>query len=132
MPDTIHLRGLAITCHIGAGEEERSQPQELRLDVDLFPEHGLQGLGDDLERTVDYHAVALALREIAAARPRRLVESLAEDALDLLRDRFAIRRARVTVRKFILPFTDWVGVTLQRGQWPESPAPSATFAQQNP
>jgi dihydroneopterin aldolase len=43
------------------------------------------------------------------------VETLAEDVLDLLRDDFGIRDATVTVRKFILPFTEWVGVTLQRG-----------------
>jgi dihydroneopterin aldolase len=115
MPDTIHLRGLAVSCHIGAGDEERSQVQELRLDVELFADNGLQGLEDDLNRTVDYHAVALAIQELAAARPRRLVETLAEDVLDLLRDQFAIRKATVTVRKFILPFTEWVGVTLQRG-----------------
>ena len=116
MSDTIHLRGLSVSCHIGAGEDERSRPQELRLDLDLFPAGGLHGLGDDLGRTVDYHAVALAIRALAANRPRRLVETLAEDVLDLLRDDFGIRSARVTVRKFILPFTEWVGVTLQRGQ----------------
>lgn len=116
MPDTIHIRGLAVSCHIGAGEEERSQIQELRLDLDLFPNEGLHGLGDDLRRTVDYHAVALAIQGLAAARPRRLVETLGEDILDLLRDDFGIQRASVTVRKFILPFTEWVGVTLQRGQ----------------
>jgi dihydroneopterin aldolase len=114
MPDAIHLRGLSVFCHIGAGEEERRQTQELRLDLDLFPENGLQGLGDDLARTVDYHAVALAIQALAATRPRQLVETLAEDILDLLRDDFGIRRAAVTVRKFILPFTEWVGVTLQR------------------
>lgn len=131
MPDTIHLHGLATTCHIGAGDEERSRPQELRLDIDLRLPQGLQGLGDDLSRTVDYHAVALAVQALAAARPRRLVESLAEETLDLLQERFAIASARVTVRKFILPFTDWVGVTLERGEWPESPAGAATFAQQH-
>jgi dihydroneopterin aldolase len=115
MPDTIHLRGLSVSCHIGAGEEERSQVQELRLDLDLFPADGLQGLEDELNRTVDYHAVALAIQALAASRPRRLVETLAEDVLDLLRDDFGIRDATVTVRKFILPFTEWVGVTLQRG-----------------
>lgn len=116
LPDTIHIRGLAVTCHIGAGEEERSQTQELRLDLDLFPSGGLHNLGDDLGRTVDYHAVALAIQSLAATRPRRLVETLAEETLDLLRDHYGISSASVTVRKFILPFTDWVGVTLQRGQ----------------
>lgn len=114
MPDTIHLRGLSVSCHIGAGEEERSQAQELRLDIDLFPIAGLHGLDDDLARTVDYHAVALAVQTLAAARPRRLVETLGEDVLNLLRDQFGVRSARVTLRKFILPFTDWVGVTLER------------------
>lgn len=129
MPDTIHIRGLETPCHIGAGDEERAHSQILRLDLDLVVPRGLQGLEDDLALTLDYHAVALAVQAVAAARPRRLVETLAEDILDHLRDVFGVVRARVTVRKFILPFTEWVGVTLVRPQLPDENPPGTTLGE---
>jgi 7,8-dihydroneopterin aldolase/epimerase/oxygenase len=129
MPDTIHIRGLETPCFIGAGEEERSVSQNLRLDLEMVAPDGLHGLGDDLARTLDYHAIALAVQAVAASRPRRLVETLAEDVLDLLRDQFGIVEARVTVRKFILPFAEWVGVTLVRPQSLDKLAGAATFGQ---
>lgn len=129
MEDTIHIHGLETPSFIGAGEEERSVSQILRLDLEMAAPASLHGLADELARTLDYHSIALAVREVAASRPRRLVETLAEDVLDHLRDHFGITRARVTVRKFILPFAEWVGVTLVRPQSLDKPRVGATFGQ---
>lgn len=125
--DSIHIDGLAVSCHIGAGDVERATPQTLHLDVTMMPAHGLHGLADDLAGTVDYHAVALAIQDLAAAKPRRLVESLAEDVLDLLEQEFHISRATVRVRKFILPFVESVGVTLRRPRLSKQSGQPATL-----
>lgn len=126
-PDTIRIDGLEVTCHIGAGAEERATPQMLRLDITMVPAGGLHGLADDLGKTIDYHAVALAIQHLAAAKPRRLVESLAEDVLDLLERDFHITRASVRVRKFILPFVESVGVSMQRPRLLNQSGPAATL-----
>ena len=67
-----------------------------------------------IEATIDYAAVCEALKTLAAARPRKLVETLAEEiAADLL-SRFPIRHVAVEVRKFILPETDYVAIRIER------------------
>lgn len=129
--DTIWIKGLEVTCRIGAGEEERAVPQVLRLDIAMVPGRGLHGLDDKLDGTVDYHAVALAVRALAASKPRCLVETLAEETLELLREQFAVMVAEVTVRKYILPFAEWVGVTLASLQSMEQPAGAAALQPDN-
>ena len=115
----VQIRGLEVPTRIGAGAEERSQPQVVRIDLDLVPPHGLTGLGDDLARTIDYHAVAVAVTDLASARERHLVETLAEDIIALARTRFGAAAARVRLRKFVVPGTKSVGVTLADGDFPD-------------
>lgn len=119
--DAIHVRDLEVSCHIGVGPEERATAQILRVDIVMFPPNGLHGLADDLRQTVDYHAVCLAVQALASARQRCLVETLAEEILQLLRTDFAVHRASVTLKKFILPFTQWVGVTLVSEESSDNP-----------
>ena len=56
--------------------------------------------------------VARALRAEAMARPRKLVETLAEDMGKVCLKEFGARHVIVTLRKFILPRTDSVSVTV--------------------
>src|SRR6266853_1783154 len=80
----------------------------------LEVERGFRELGDDLRNTVDYFAVCQAVKALAGARPRRLIETLAEEiAAAVLRD-FAVAAVEVELRKFILPDTAFVAVKLRR------------------
>jgi dihydroneopterin aldolase len=74
----------------------------------------LLGLADDFSRTIDYAAVAVQVRDLAGARPRLLIETLAEDTADALLLHFPLRQVRVEVEKFILPDTDHVRVCLTK------------------
>ena len=115
----IQIRGLEVSIRIGVGDEERGRPQVVRIDLDLVPPHGLTGLDDNLARTIDYHAVAVAVSELAASRDRLLVETLAEEIIALARTRFGAAAARVRLRKFVVPGTESVGVTLAAGEFPD-------------
>ncbi len=115
-PNHLHLQGLVVTSHIGVPEEERAVAQSLRLNITLWPSVPLTGLQDDFSRTVDYAAVAGRLRVIAAERPRRLIETLAEDLLTALLAEFPLREVRVEIEKFILPHTDFVRVCLSQSR----------------
>lgn len=68
----------------------------------------MSGLNDDFSRTVCYDSMARALRAEAMARPRKLVETLAEDMGKVCLKEFGARHVVVTLRKFILPRTDSV------------------------
>ena len=100
--------------HIGVPEEERAAWQTLHADVTLRLERRFEQMGDDLARTIDYADVAVRLRSLAAARPRRLIETLAAEMCACLREEFHAVSATVELRKHILPSTDHVAVRLTR------------------
>ena len=95
-----------------APEEERASMQTLKADITFYPDEALSGLNDDFSRTVCYDSIARALRAEAMARPRKLVETLAEDMGKVCLKEFGARHVVVTLRKFILPRTDSVSVTV--------------------
>jgi 7,8-dihydroneopterin aldolase/epimerase/oxygenase len=108
--DSIEIRGLRVTAHIGVPAAERDQPQELLVDLQMSPKLNFSQMPDALDATVDYAAVAQRIVAIAADRPRQLIETLADEiAMGVLRDH-AVLRVEVRVRKFILPDTEYVAV----------------------
>jgi dihydroneopterin aldolase len=110
----ITIRGLEFHARVGVPEEERATPQRLVADLQFAAVLQPTDLGDDLSLTVDYHAVALRVDAIASETPRKLIEMLADEiALKLLLE-FRLRWIEITIRKFILPQTEWVGVTVRR------------------
>jgi dihydroneopterin aldolase len=102
-PDRIKIRGLTVVANIGVPEEERAMPQRLSLNVTLIPRNALTGLGDQIQGTVDYAEVATLCRKLASQRPRRLIETLAEELANSLLAAFPLRTATVEVEKYILP-----------------------------
>lgn len=115
--DRIKVKQLRVTAWIGVPDEERRRAQALEVDLDLVPREGWgNDLGDDVAKTVDYHAVSERVRDLACGRPRRLIETLAQDiAAELLRA-FPVREVEVTVRKFVLADAGSVEVVLRRDQ----------------
>ncbi|MEI8235217.1 MAG: dihydroneopterin aldolase [Verrucomicrobiota bacterium] len=114
MPDLIHIEALEIRARIGVPEAERDAPQRLTVTLTLEPLQDFRALDDRIEATVDYAAICEAVRALAAARPRRLVETLAEEIAAALLARYPLQRAEVEVRKFILPETDYVAIRITR------------------
>jgi dihydroneopterin aldolase len=51
---------------------------------------------------------------VAAARPRKLIETLAEEIAQAILAGFAVKKVEVEIRKFILPDAEWVGVAIER------------------
>jgi len=116
MSDTIEITGLRAATYIGVPEEERANPQTVAIDAILQPTQGFAGIKDDIEGTIDYYTVSLRLREVAADRPRKLIETLANDlAAAVLKDT-SIAAIEIRVRKFILADTDSVAVRIRRSQ----------------
>jgi dihydroneopterin aldolase len=108
----IHVRGLEVSTRIGVPDEERAEPQVLKVDLDMRPAATFGGMDDEVGRTIDYHAVSLAVEALAASGERKLVETLADEIADLVLGEFGAAAVRVEIRKFILPQTEWVGVSL--------------------
>ena len=113
-PDTIELRRLRVTTHIGVPDDERAEPQTLLVTIRMMSNQGFDGLADDITRTIDYYAVSLEIEALAAATPRRLIETLAVDIAEHLLSNHPLRKVAITIEKHILPNTECVAVHLER------------------
>jgi dihydroneopterin aldolase len=110
----ILVTGLRVRTHIGVPDEERSEMQELEIDLCIRPAMSFQEMSDQLTNTIDYAKVCERVSEIASAKPRNLIETLADEVAFTILSEFQARRIEVEVRKFILPGTRHVAVRCSR------------------
>jgi dihydroneopterin aldolase len=114
MSDWLTIHRLRLCCHIGVPEQERTYPQMLEATLRFKVDAAAAAAGDDLARTVNYYEVAQRAKAIAAARPRQLIETLAEDLASGLMEDFGLPRIEVVLRKFILPDSESVELEISR------------------
>jgi len=113
-PDTIEIRRLRVSTRIGVPDAERAEAQSLWVTVRMVPGQDFTRLADNLDRTIDYQAVACEIQQLAAAKPRRLIETLAVDTANFLLGTHPLRSVSVTVEKHILPDTECVAAHVER------------------
>ncbi len=99
MEDCIIVSGLEVMACVGVTEVEREGAQRLTISLWIEPERGLAGLGDDIAHTIDYAAVCDAARHEAEGKPRRLIETVAEDIAVVLLEGFPLRAVEVRIRR---------------------------------
>jgi FolB domain-containing protein len=115
MSDLIRVVDLEVWTRIGVPEEERAKPQRLLLTLEMQTgDIGPAAAADDISLTIDYFRVAEHIQAFAAERPRKLLETFAEQLAAVLLDRFPIRSLRLEVKKFILPDARHISVEIER------------------
>ena len=72
--DRLELLGLEVACVIGDLPEERGREQRLLVDVSLACDLAAAGTSDDLRDTVDYAALAAAIRAALRAATAAMEE----------------------------------------------------------
>ena len=113
-PDKVRIKHLLISTHIGVPEEERAEPQQLCVSVVMQPELKFEDLNDEIDHGVDYYQVSLKVKDLAAAKPRKLIETLAIDIAEMILTHFSVAQVVVDVEKYILIDAAHVGVTVTR------------------
>jgi FolB domain-containing protein len=116
MPDLIRIVDLEVVAVIGVLEEERHQSQTLLFTLDLLiKDIGPAAYTDNVKLTLDYAAVAERVCLMAESRPRRLIETLAEDvATDLLKAFPILISLRLELKKFVLHNANYVSLVIER------------------
>jgi dihydroneopterin aldolase len=97
--DRILLSGLRVRGHHGALPHEGQLGQVFVVDLELAMDLGAAGRTDDLDKTVDYGSLAGRVAEVVGGRPRKLLESVAEDVAMLVLADERVRQVRVRVTK---------------------------------
>ena len=98
MSDSIKIKGIAAIGFHGVYTEERAKGQKFIVDVKLsLP---LQGMKDDLSKTVNYADIAhLVVRHITG-EPVNLIETVAESIADeILKDFPLVKKVKIKVHK---------------------------------
>jgi 7,8-dihydroneopterin aldolase/epimerase/oxygenase len=76
--DHLVIRGLRVPARIGVTPEERSQPQDLVLNLDISTDLAPAGSSDELDDTIDYDSLITAIADLVRSREVRLLETMAD------------------------------------------------------
>lgn len=112
--DNITIADLEVFYRVGVPDEERANPQRLQVTIIFGLDFASAVAWEDLTETIDYHAVVQALTAFGEEREWRLIEKLATDLSAMLLEEFSPVTVSVEVKKFILPQTRYVSVTISR------------------
>jgi dihydroneopterin aldolase len=112
--DEVHIRGLEVFAHIGVPEEERAAAQRLSFNLTLWPLRPFVDVNDEIGRAVNYANVCADIKQFVEPRRDKLIETMANALALHLLESFEIRKVTVELRKYILPETEYVSVTVTR------------------
>jgi 7,8-dihydroneopterin aldolase/epimerase/oxygenase len=107
----IEINDLEVKGRIGVPEIERENLQTLLVTLRFQVETSFAALNDQLEKTIDYAAVAAEIEQIVQTTEAHLIEKLLSDIGDTLMARFPMQRLEIELKKFILPNARYVSVT---------------------
>ena len=97
--DKIHIRDLALRCIIGIYPEERINKQDVIINITMETDLSKAGQSDDVNDTVDYKAVKLAVLDLVEKSEFNLIESLADRIAKICLNADGVERATVTIDK---------------------------------
>ena len=115
--DTVFIEGLEVDTVIGAYDWERTIRQCLCLDLYLGWDNRPAAAGDELDKALDYAAVATRVQAFAGESQFILVETFAERLAELLMAEFQIPWLRIKLTKpgAVPAASGGVGVEIERG-----------------
>lgn len=115
----IRLKNLILFPRLGVTTWEKEGVQKVAVDLELHADLDEAARTDRIESAVDYEEVCRVVQEVSSARKYHLIESLAQDILDALVNRFPrVQRGVIRLRKVSLPFDahlECVEVELETG-----------------
>lgn len=113
--DRIIIENLRIPASIGIYPYEKIQKQTIALDIEMGLATQACFRSDRVEDTIDYAAVADALRELTVSRHFNLIEYLAEQISNLIFDKFGASWTKVRISKIaVIPDAKCATVAITR------------------
>lgn len=117
MPDQIVIKDLFLRTIIGVNDDERSNRQDVLVNLTLDTDTRPAGRSDDINDAVNYRSITKQVIDLVEGSHFFLVEKLAEEIAQLcLRDE-RVERVEVSVEKpAALRFARSVGVRIERSR----------------
>jgi FolB domain-containing protein len=115
--DKIFLKKLLVKGIIGINDDEREQPQEIIISLELFTDLSKAGQNDDVQYSLNYSTLAKQVVAYVESSSRFTVEALAEDIATLCFEYPNVNRVTVRVEKpAAARFAEAVGVEIDRSR----------------
>jgi dihydroneopterin aldolase/D-erythro-7,8-dihydroneopterin triphosphate epimerase len=115
MPDRIVIKDLLLRTIIGVNDDERSNRQDVLINLVLETDTRAAARSDDLADAVNYRTVTKQVIELVETSRFLLVERLAEEIARLCLTHEGVERVQVTVEKpTALRFASSVGLSIER------------------
>jgi dihydroneopterin aldolase len=115
MSDLIRVIDLEIFAHIGVPDAERRDAQRLLISLEIGMDSFAHAAStDNLVWALNYDDVIERVKILAAKRPRKLLETLAEEMAFDLQKTFPIKKITLEIKKFIVPNTRYISVKIER------------------
>ena len=113
--DKVFIEDLLVRGIIGVTDRERSQPQDIVVNITLFTDISEGGRTDDIEKCVNYRTVAKAVITCIESVSRYTVEALATDLAQICFEMPGVFEATVRVEKpGAVRFSKSAGVEIHR------------------
>ena len=113
-PDEVRIEQLEVFTVIGVLEHERKGLQRLMVSISFWPYAHAHDLADNIEKAVNYSAVAEETKRFAREQAVNLIETLADRLASHLLKTFPIQKVTIELRKFALQDAKYVSVTVTR------------------
>jgi len=97
--DQIHIRDLACRCIVGINPEERTNQQDVVINLTLYVDLREACATDRIDDTVDYKSVKRAVLAMVEQSKYHLVERLASHIAELCFADMRVEAVRVTLDK---------------------------------
>ena len=116
--DKIFIRDLSLRCIIGIFPEERTNRQDVLVNVEMDVESmAPAAASDDIADTVDYKAITKQIIQAVELSSWNLIETMAEEVAKICLATPDVQRVRVTIDKpGALRFARSVAVQVNREQ----------------
>ncbi len=115
--DKVIIKDLLAHGIIGIYDAERTTAQDILINIQLETDLRTAGQTDDIADCINYHTLALQVKQHAETTARLTVEALAEDIAQICLADERVKSVRVRVEKpAAVDFTRSVGVEIERRQ----------------
>lgn len=114
--DKVYIKGLSIQTTIGFFQWEKEIKQTLIIDVAMGWNTASAARNDELDKTLDYADISVAIERFANDNPVDLLETLAERLASYLMTQYQIPWLRLSIGKpGAVHNAQTVGVEIERG-----------------
>lgn len=110
MISQIRIENLSLMVHIGCSEKERSQAQEVHISFSVgFKEPPPGEITDQIEQTLCYGQMCKKIKALVRGQEYHLIEKLAKDCWNTLKEDSPQVLVQVTVKKVTPPIEGLLG-----------------------